>query len=68
MGRHHGLRLRRAAQQNNQAQTADQAFHAFLSSAVFFAITLKRKKVFPQRALLHCRKHKLDEAACLFNL
>lgn len=56
MSGHHGLRLRHTTDKNKQAQTADQAFHAFLSFALFFANTHKRKKVFRQRALLHCEK------------
>jgi hypothetical protein len=51
MGRHHGLRLRRAAQQNNQTQAADQTFHAPLSSPLLFASPHKHKKAFPQKGL-----------------
>ena len=56
MGGYHGLCLRHAAQQNNKAQTADQASHASLSFTLFFANTLKRKKVFQQNALAALQK------------
>jgi len=56
VGGYHGLCLRHAAQQNNKAQAADQAFHASLSFTLFFANTLKRKKVFQQNGLAALQK------------
>jgi hypothetical protein len=51
MSGHHGLRLRRAAQQNNQTQAADQTLHVPSPLRIFFASPHKHKKAFPQKGL-----------------